>query len=81
MAESGEQKLASVKPELWIKGWEVGEIGWHKDFVDVMLQVNGNFVLLASFNQTSILVHSVEVFLFPVWREREPRALGVSSTV
>ena len=42
MAETGEQKqkLASVEPEFWIKKWDDGEIGWHKDFVDVMLQVN-----------------------------------------
>ena len=37
---SGEQKLASVEPEFWIRRWDEGQIGWHKDFVDVMLKVN-----------------------------------------
>ena len=40
MAEAGKQKLRSVEPEYWIKRWDDGEIGWHKDFVDVMLKVN-----------------------------------------
>ena len=84
MSEPGKQELPSVNPEFWVKRWDDGQIGWHKDFVDVMLQVILHCMLLSSINFTIMFdFHALptEILLLPVWREGEPWAISVSSTL